>query len=142
MSPYVWLAIAGVMALIEIFSLSLITAWFVVGALAAFLVGILGGNIVMQLVVFLVVSVACLVFLRPLFIRYRKKGESEEASYVGQTAVVCEDIDNEKLVGRVETANKMTWAAKSADGMPLKSGQVVTVVDQESIKLIVERKAD
>ena len=40
----------------------------------------------------------------------------------GQTAVVVEDVDNEGLTGRVETDNRMTWAARSADGSFIPQG--------------------
>ena len=36
MSPFVWLGVAAVMGVVEIVSLGLITMWFVVGALVAF----------------------------------------------------------------------------------------------------------
>ena len=132
MSPFVWLGVAAVMGVVEIVSLGLITMWFVVGAL--------GADLVVQLVVFLVVSVACLVGLRPVFVKYRDRGKLEEPTHVGQTAVVVEGVDNDGMTGRVETDNRMTWAARSADGLPIPAGEVVRIVGQESVKLIVERK--
>ena len=121
MSPFIWLAVAAVMAVVEVVSFGLITMWFVI-------------------VVFLVVSVVCLVALRPVFVKYRDRGKQEEPTHVGQTAVVVEDVDNEGLTGRVETDNRMTWAARSADGSFIPQGAVVRIVGQESVKLIVERK--
>ena len=59
---------------------------------------------------------------------------------VGQSALVVEAIDNERLSGRIETANRMTWAARSADGSVIPAGETVVIKDRESIKLIVERK--
>ena len=135
MSPFVWLAVAAVMAVVEVASFGLITMWFVIGALAA-----LGADLLVQIVVFLVVSVVCLVALRPVFVKYRDRGKQEEPTHVGQTAVVVEDVDNEGLTGRVETDNRMTWAARSADGSFIPQGAVVRIVGQESVKLIVERK--
>ena len=120
MSPFVWLAVAAVMAVVEVASFGLITMWFVIGALAAF--------------------AATLVALRPVFVKYRDRGKQEEPTHVGQTAVVVEDVDNEGLTGRVETDNRMTWAARSADGSFIPQGAVVRIVGQESVKLIVERK--
>ena len=140
MSPFVWLGVAAVMGVVEIVSPGLITMWFVVGALVAFVASLLGADLVVQLVVFLVVSVACLVGLRPVFVKYRDRGKQEEPTHVGQTAVVVEDVDNEGLNGRVETDNRMTWAARSADGSFIPQGAVVRIVGQESVKLIVERK--
>ena len=135
MSPFIWLAVAAVMAVVEVVSFGLITMWFVIGALAAF-----AANLLVQIVVFLVVSVVCLVALRPVFVKYRDRGKQEEPTHVGQTAVVVEDVDNEGLTGRVETDNRMTWAARSADGSFIPQGAVVRIVGQESVKLIVERK--
>lgn len=140
MSPFIWLAVAAVMAVVEVASLSLITMWFVVGALVAFAVNLLGFEPLIQIVVFLVVSVVCLAALRPVFVKYRDRGKQEEPSVIGLVAVVCEGIDNDRLVGRVETPDHMTWAARSADGAPIPVGENVVVVGQESVKLIVERK--
>lgn len=140
MSPFVWLGIAAAMALVEAFSLGLITLWFVVGALAAFAANLLGVDPAAQVLVFLIVSVVCLVIFRPVFMKYRNRGDSKEPTLVGQVAVVREAIDSDRLVGRVETPDHMTWAACSASGEPLPVGQNVVVVGQESVKLIVERK--
>ena len=130
MSPFIWLAVAAVMAVVEVGSFGLITMWFVIGALAAFAANLLGADLLVQIVVFLVVSVVCLVALRPVFVKYRDRGKQEEPTHVGQTAVVVEDVDNEGLTGRVETDN----------GSFIPQGAVVRIVGQESVKLIVERK--
>ena len=42
MSPFVWLAIAAIAAIVEVFSWGLFTMWFVIGGLLAFVVGFLG----------------------------------------------------------------------------------------------------
>lgn len=140
MSAYIWLGVAAVMGIIEIVSLGLITMWFVIGGLAAFLANILGFDIIVQLVVFFVVSIVSLIVLRPVFLKYRKRGEKEEPSVIGQNAVVVERIDNDKLVGRAETANRMTWSARSVDGTVIPAGETVVITGRESITLIVERK--
>ena len=139
MNPFVWLGVAAVMAIVEVASLSLITIWFVVGGLAAFLAGFLGAGLAIQIVVFLVVSVACLALLRPLMLKHRAIGQSHESTPVGQQAVVVEALDATNGTGRVETPDHMTWAALSATGEPIEQGAAVRVVDQKSIKLVVER---
>ncbi|BAK44487.1 NfeD family protein [Eggerthella sp. YY7918] len=138
MSPFIWLGVAVVMGLVEAFSLSLITMWFVVGALVAFVASLLGFDIAVQIGIFLVVSVACLIVLRPVFVKYRDRGKLEEPTCIGQVAIVDEAIDNDRLVGRVETADHMTWAARSANGEPIAAGVNVVIVGQESVRLIVE----
>ena len=139
MSPFVWIGVAVVMAIVEVLSLGLITMWFVVGALAAFLAAMLGADLFVQLIVFLVVSIVLLVALRPVVVKYRKRGQDHEPTLLGSHAVVTEAIDNDRMVGRVETPDHMSWAARSADGAPIEAGASVTVVAQESIKLVVER---
>lgn len=140
MSPFVWLGVALVAGIVEIASFGLITMWFVIGALAAFAANLLGADLIVQLVVFLVVSVVCLVVLRPVVLKYRRSPEAEEPDVVGGTALVVEAIDNAHHAGRVETSNRMTWAAKSADGAPIPAGETVAIVGRESIVLVVERK--
>ena len=83
------------------------------------------------------VSVLCLVLLRPVFVKYRNRGHSAEPSLLGERGVVCEVIDNDGLTGRIELSNHMTWSARSATGEVLPEGTRVEVVAQESIKLIV-----
>ena len=138
MNPYWWLAIAAIMAVVELASQGFITIWFVAGGLVAFAAGFFGADLTVQIIVFLVVSVACLVLLRPLIMKHRKIGESHEPTMVGLNAVVVERIDNDALTGRVETPDHMTWAALSADGLPIEVGEQVHVVDQRSVKLVVD----
>ncbi len=138
-SPYIWLIVAVVAAVIEAVSVSLITVWFVIGGIVAFFIGFFGGSMVVQLVAFLVVSLASLALLRPVVLKYRKHGESHEQTFIGTTAVVVEPIDPEAMTGRVETPDRVTWTALSADGSAIPSGAQVRVVDQKSIKLVVER---
>ena len=139
MNPFWWLAIAAVMAVAEALSQGLITVWFVAGGLAAFVAAFFGASLIVQIVVFLVVSLACLALLRPLVVKHRRMGEAHEPTLVGQHARVVERIDNDELTGRVETPDHMTWAALSANGAPIDEGARVRVVDQRSIKLVVER---
>ncbi len=139
MESYIWLIVAAVMGAIEAISFGLITLWFVLGALAAFVANIAGASIIVQIIVFLVVSIASLVLIRPVVMKYRKHGESFEPTPIGLDAMVTEDIDNATFKGRVQTPDRMTWAAVSADGSTIPAGTSVKVVGQESIKLIVER---
>ena len=139
LSPYVWLVVAAIAALIEMLSVSLITVWFVIGGVVAFFAGFFGAPIWVQLVVFLVVSLASLALFRPLILKYRKQGASHEATLVGKNASVVEDIGESTRTGRVETPDHMTWTALSHDGTPIETGAQVRVIGQDSIKLIVER---
>lgn len=134
-----WIVVAVVMALIEALSLGMFTMWFVIGAIAALAAQLLGFGAVVQIVVFLVVSVVLLVALRPYALKHRNRGEAAEPSLIGQSARVIIDIPADGTPGRVETADRMTWAALSATGESIEFGARVHIVGQESIKLLVER---
>jgi membrane protein implicated in regulation of membrane protease activity len=77
--------------------------------------------------------------LRPVIMKYRKKGAEAQTSLIGQEVVVCETIEASLGCGRVQTSDKMTWKAQTKDGAVLEEGAHARVVAQESIKLIVER---
>jgi len=139
MSPWIWLGVAVLMAIIEALSLGLITVWFVIGAIVAFVANWCGASLLVQIILFAAVSLVLLLVLRPFAMKYRKKGESAEATPVGMGAVVIERVDNDAMTGRVETPDHMTWAALSADGSVIPEGANVKVVDHKSIKLVVEQ---
>lgn len=139
MSPWIWLGVAVLMAIIEALSLGLITVWFVIGAIVAFVANWCGASLLVQIILFAVISLVLLLVLRPFAMKYRKKGESTEATPVGMNAVVIERIDNNAMTGRVETPDRMSWAALSATGEPIEEGVNVRVVDHKSIKLVVEQ---
>ncbi len=139
MTPTVWIVVAVVMAIIEALSLGFITIWFVVGAVAALVAHLLGCNEAVQIVVFLVVSIAFLLIVRPYAVKHRNRGESAEPTLVGKAAQVIEPISADGTQGRVKTPDGVSWTALSAAGEDIPQGALVRIVKVESIKLFVER---
>lgn len=133
-----WLALAVCAALLElIFPMTFV--WFTCGAVAAWLVAQVGAGLQVQLVVFIVVSVALLVFARPVALRRRAAPESREADVVGQHATVAVDIPADGQ-GRVRTDDGMDWAARTEDGTAVASGARVRIADRRSTVLIVTER--
>ena len=139
MTPIVWIIIAVIMAVIEALSLGFITIWFVVGAIAALVAQVLGCNEAVQIVVFLAVSIAFLLIVRPYAIKHRNRNQSAEPTLVGKTAQVIVNISADGTQGRVKTLDGVSWTALSADGEDIPKGSQVRIVKVESIKLFVER---
>ena len=145
MYEYIWLGVAVVMAVAEVATTTLITIWFLIGALAAACAAYLGASLPVQIVLFLVVSLLTLALFRPLIMKHRNTKDMDvsspvgrgEATPLGQQAVVVETIDNVAGKGRVETPDRMSWVALSEDGQPIAEGTRVTVVDVQSVKLVV-----
>ena len=136
----IWLALMAVLLIIEIMTLGLTTIWFATGALFAFLTALLGLNQGIQVGVFVVVSVVLLFFTRPWAVKYlnTRTVKTNTEALVGKSARVIADINNLKSEGQV-VINGLEWTARSSDDTIIfRTGDVVTVVGIEGVKLIVE----
>lgn len=144
MQTYYWLILFVVLLLIEIFTMGLTTVWFAAGALAAFLAGVLGLDMIVQMAVFVVVSVALLILTRPVAVKYFNKEcqKTNAESLIGQQALVLEDIDTLAARGRVEVRGQ-SWSAKTdePDGKIPKNA-VVMIEGIQGVKLIVKVKEE
>lgn len=139
---YFWLAVTIVAAIVEAAVPALISIWFVPGGLAALLTAYLGGEIWLQVVLFLAVSAIALVITRPLYKKIQKRGTAPTNAdrAVGSEGVVTEKIDNLHATGRVSVLGT-SWSARNEDpdGI-IPAGETVLVQRIEGVKLIVTRK--
>ena len=137
-----WLGAFGVLLLIEILTLGLTTIWFAVGALAAFLLALVQVPLMIQIVVFIVVSVVMLVFTRPIMTKYlnKKTTKTNAESLVGRKARVLIPINNLKAEGQV-MVNGMEWTARSTkDEVTFQKDEMVRIAGISGVKLIVEKE--
>ena len=144
MKTIYWLALFVVLLVIEIITMGLTTIWFAAGALIAFVAGILGFGVTVQVVVFIVVSAVLLIMTRPLAVKYfnQERQKTNAESLIGQQALVIVDIDTLEAKGRVEIRG-MEWAAKTdePDGKIAKN-TVVVVNGIQGVKLIVRDREE
>ncbi|MGI5442442.1 NfeD family protein [Streptomyces shenzhenensis] len=111
---------------------------FAVGAIAAAVLAGLGFDAVVQVLAFVVVSVALIAVVRPIANRYSRQ-RPELATGVdalkGKQAVVLERVDASG--GRIKLAGEV-WSARALDtGRAYEVGQEVDVVDIEGATAIV-----
>lgn len=110
-----------------------------VGALAAAVAAGVGGDIVVQVLVFSVVSVALIAVVRPIAVRHRAQRPQLVTgidALKGKQAVVLERVDSAGG-GRIKLAGEV-WSARSLDtGRTYEVGQEVDVVDIEGATAIV-----
>ncbi|MEU9325906.1 NfeD family protein [Streptomyces canus] len=108
------------------------------GAVAAAIAAGLGGDIVVQVLVFAVVAVALIAVVRPIATRHRSQRPQLVTgvdALKGKQAVVLERVDN--AGGRIKLAGEV-WSARSLDtGRAYEVGQEVDVVDIEGATAIV-----
>ncbi|MBQ3798547.1 MAG: NfeD family protein [Butyrivibrio sp.] len=137
----IWLIISIVLAVIELSTLGLVTIWFAIGAIVSMIVALLGANIWVQLICFILVSVVILVAVRPLAEKYinRNIKKTNIDAVIGRKLIAKTDIDNIRGTGKVDMDGS-TWLAKSSiDEVTIRAGEEVVVVKVQGAKLIVER---
>ena len=105
MEPIMWLIVLAVFLVIEAITVGLTTIWFAGGALLAAIASVLGASVLVQWILFLVVSLVLLIFTRPLAVRYMNKGvpKTNVNSLIGEKAVVIQKINNLEQTGQVGT---------------------------------------
>lgn len=141
MMVYVWLGVLVAAVILEIVTTQLVSVWFAVGALAAFLVSLAGvEEIWIQLVIFVIVSAVALAVTRPLVRKLvNKKTEPTNADMViGKIGVVTDKIDNVSETGLVKVGGSL-WTARTVDGSLIDVGEKVKILQISGVKLMVEK---
>lgn len=133
----VWTVLLAFFVVVEIATLNLVTIWFAAGALAALLASLFTQNLVYQILIFLLVSLAALVAAKPLLAnaRHRKPAAPLDLERnLGRTAQVLEPITPQKP-GRVRL-DGVDWNAVCQH--PLAPGDQCRVLAIEGTTLTVE----
>lgn len=139
----IWLIVAAVMLAIEMATAMLVTVWFVAGGLAALIAALLGADLTVQLIIFVAVSVVCLLIgwrLRDRLMMQRHKTPTNADRLIGQTGILEEGCNPLTDRGRVKVLGQ-DWRAVSADGTEIPAGTQVVIQAISGAKLTV-RPAD
>lgn len=133
-----WLALLILFSVGEAVTVGLTSVWFAVGALGALLCALVGGDIWLQIGVFLALSGLTLALVRPLAKKFLTPGYSATNAdrVIGQEAVVVQEIDNLRGQGQVNIAGQ-TWTARSQDDTIIPEGALVRVLRIEGVKVFV-----
>lgn len=137
----VWLAAMIILIVIEIVTVGLTTIWFAIGALVAIIVAMFGGGLILQLAVFLIVSLGMLIFTRPLAIRYinNTRTRTNYEGIIGKIVRITQDVDN--IAGQgCAVVNGQEWTVRAVeDKIKIAEGSLAKVVDIKGVRLIVEK---
>ena len=131
----VWLILLVAFIVAEAATATLVSIWFCAGAAAALLLSAFVPNVLAQTAVFLVVSLVCLVLMRPLVRKKDAKAAvpTNADRNVGQTAEVIAAVEPARP-GRARLSG-VDWAARC--DVPLAEGQLAEVVAVEGTTLVV-----
>ncbi len=140
MPEIVWLIILALCLIVEIATLGLVTIWFAGGALVTFFVAMVTDSLLIQMIVFLAVSLLLLFFTRPIAKKFynSKRTKTNVDSVIGEQCKVTEAIDNFNGTGIV-LLNGLEWTARSKDETVIETGARVKVCAVDGVKVIVEK---
>lgn len=138
----IWLIVATFLAAVEILSATFVILWFAIGAIMASLAALLGGDLVIQGIVFLLASFLLVLFTKPLAQKFLETKNNEVKTNLegleGRTGLVLEEINSTTNKGLVKLGGDI-WSAASVDGQRISQGDQIKVVRVEGVKLIVEK---
>ena len=134
-----WGLIAFGTVITELATEQFVSIWFSAASLVSLFLAIMGAPIWAQLLVFTAVTAILLILTRPIVRKLRGEAVRTNADMnVGMTAVVTEDIENDRLKGRA-TVGGVSWKAVSADGSHISAGDSVIIREVDGAKLIVSK---
>ena len=137
-----WLTVFLAFAAVEMLTLDLFFIMLGGGALAALVADFAGADLWLQIVVFCVVSLLMIAFVRPVTLKHLHKGPAAQRTNVdrliGETALVMETVS--ATGGRVKIGGDI-WSARSDSGN-LTEGQRVIVAAIEGATAVVAPQSE
>jgi membrane protein implicated in regulation of membrane protease activity len=126
-----WLAVAILLGIAELFSLDLILGMLALGALVGVVTALLGAGLAVSAIAAAIASVACLALVRPPLIKRLHSGPElslGHAKLVGQQGIVTERITGLEA-GRIKLSGEI-WSAKPYDEtLTIEPGNTVEVLE-------------
>ena len=143
MSPFVfvWLIAVIIFLGVEISTVTLTSIWFAAGALAAMLVAMFNGNLIVQAIAFLIVAFGLLYATKPWAKKFidTKKVNTNADRAIGEEVRVIERVSNLDQTGKA-IVHGMEWTVRTEnDNIIIEQGELVRVLRIAGVKLIVER---
>lgn len=137
----IWMITAALMILLELLTFgNLITIWFFFGSIAALITTFLTDLVVIQVLVFTVVTILSLVLVRPMAQRILLR---ENPIATNADRVIGKELVLEKAItldnwGQVSYSGTL-WSCVSENNQVINSGEKVEVVGIDGVKLVVKK---
>ena len=137
---WIWAATFLITLVVEIVTVELASIWFAIGSFVSFILALFGVGKTIQIIVFLVVSVAMFVGFRPICKKlFKDKDEKTNVDSVVGTTHVLESAISGETPGEVKV-NGVSWRAVSKSGEDIEKGEKVVIVEVQGNKFIVEKE--
>ena len=137
-----WFIMFLVLLGVEFATINLVTIWFAFGALVTVFLSFFVESIIVQSVVFVVVSLLSLILTKPIIKKFNvvQPNPTNSDRFIGKEGDVIKDIKTNEY-GEVKIFGEV-WTAMSKQKGTLKVGTKVIVKDIEGVKLVVEKKEE
>jgi membrane protein implicated in regulation of membrane protease activity len=142
--PFVWVGLAVLFLLGEIFTEGFALMWFGIGCAVGALLAFLKLPFWIQILAAIVVSSVLFALSRVFFKRVTRRAAQEGIAadrMIGKTGVVIERIDPITDSGLVRVA-KEEWRADSENEEPIEAGTVVKVIRLDGVHVVVKPKEE
>lgn len=137
----IWLILAVALGVAEMLTTTLALGLVAVGALAAVLTEVVGGPGLLQVAVFVIVSLAGIVLIRPLALRrLNRRGtlRTGMAALIGQTGYVLAEVTPQ--AGRIRIGGE-EWSARPYDeASVIPAGSTVDVLQIKGATALVHQR--
>jgi membrane protein implicated in regulation of membrane protease activity len=135
-----WFISFIILLFIELVTINLVTIWFAIGAVFAMIISFFTDSILIQLLVFLIVSFITLLVTKPLIKKFKSNVITPTNSdrVIGKSGDVIKAIERNKY-GEVKIFGNV-WTATSDEVIEV--GSRVKVLAIDGVKLIVKKEED
>lgn len=145
MNPNVvlWIFIAIVMGVVESATVSLVSVWFCVGAIAAAITASITPSIFAQCTVFVIVTTIMLVITRPIAKRLTKVHftPTNADRIIGMVGIVTKTINPIEGPGLIKVGGQI-WSARSENSTIIEKDSLVCVIKITGVHAIVQLKEE
>ena len=136
----IWIGITVLAVIVELITDDLTSIWFAVGAFVSLIISIFSNNYIVQIAVFILLSVLLMLFIKPLLAhKYGKRDKipTNADRVIGKTARCIQHIDRENH-GEVKIDGKV-WTAAAFEDESIEVDDEVEILGIDGVKLIVRR---
>lgn len=135
----IWLGITIVAAIIEILTTDLVSIWFAAGGIVSLIACLLGASQMIQIVLFVIVSIFTIIIVRPIAKKYLRTNieKTNVDRVIGKHGLVTKTItaDNKGEVKVMSTS----WPATSLDNTIINEGDYCEIIAIEGVHLVVKK---
>ena len=136
---YVWLILAGIFLILEIYTVGFLIFWLSIGALLAMIVSFFTQNIMVQMSVFVISSTILIFATKPFIKKFAKNENSIKTnvySIIGKVGIVTQEINSIHATGQIKVDGEI-WSATSQNTSTIPEGTEVEILEIKGVKAIV-----